>query len=577
MRTRYHPMMAKSEPGQLDLHGYLAVVQRRKLIIVLCVVGVVAAALTVSLLQTPLYQAHADIVFRIDTTEAVLSPQRAIIGPQVATEIEVMQSRSVREAVAQELGTEPDVSVAPVGETRVVSISAKSADPAEAANIANVYAETYITTRQQQVVGELLAASDQVQARVDELDTQIDQLERPLADLDAQIGGATSSDLPALQVQRSALERDIDAQRDTLVARRDSYAAQLDQLQLARNLTGEVVLVGRAVEPTSPVEPTPKRNALLALVVGLMLGVGLAFVREQLDDTVKNKEELERATGGLGALALIPAVADWKDRVQPQVVSLTDPASPAAEAYRSLRTSVQFMGLHRPVQAIQLTSPNASEGKTTTLANLAVALAGSGQKVVVVCCDLRRPRIHEFFGLTNTTGFTSVLLGEIPLSIALQNVPEQSRLSLLASGPTPPNPSELLASQRAGDVLSALRSECDVVLVDSAPVLPVTDSIVLSRMVDATILVGTAGRTTRKEYQRAVELLNQVDAPLIGSVLNGVEEEDLYGFGYGYGYYRASEADGGEVANGDGSGTTAPARPRAVEVLRRLTESPQRR
>jgi capsular exopolysaccharide synthesis family protein len=457
----------------------------------------------------------------------------------VVTEIEVMQSRSVREAAAQELGLQPNVGVAQVGETGVVRISARSTDPQEAAEVANVYAETYIRTRQEQLVAELLAVGEQVQAKVDELEQDIQQL-------------------------GEGAEQQIARQRDALLARQDSYAQQLDQLQLARNLTdsGSVRLVGRAVEPTSPVEPTPARNALLALVVGLMLGVGLAFVREQLDDTVKTKNELERATGGLGTLALIPTLSNWKDRTKPQVVSLTEPASPVAEAYRSLRTSVQFIGVQHPVHVIQLTSPNASEGKTTTLANLAVALAGSGQRVVVVCCDLRRPRIHEFFGLSNATGFTSVLLGEIPLSASLQAVPGQGRLALLASGPPPPNPSELLSSQRSADVLLALRSECDVVLVDSPPVLPVTDSIVLSRMVDATILVGTAGRTTRKEYQRAVELLRQVDAPLIGSVLNGVEQEDLYGFGYGYGYYRSGDdVDVEEVAAGEGPGRNGRRRP----------------
>ncbi len=547
--------MAKSESGQLDLRDYLAVVQRRRLIIVLCVIGVVAGSLTISLLQTPVYEANADVVFEISSTEAILTPRNALVGPQVATEIQVMQSRSVREAAAQQLGSAPDVSVSPIGETRVVRISAKSTEPREAAEVANVYAETYIRTRQEQLVGELLSAGEQVQAKVDELEQEIRQLGE----------GAGP---------------DIDRERGALLARQDSYAQQLDQLQLARNLTDSdgVRLVGRAVEPTSPVEPTPLRNALLALVVGLMLGVGLAFLREQLDDTVKTKDELERATGGLGTLALIPTLANWRDRSRPQVVSLSEPASPVAEAYRSLRTSVQFIGLQHPVQVIQLTSPNASEGKTTTLANLAVALAGAGQRVVVLCCDLRRPRIHEFFGLSNATGFTSVLLGEIPLSASLQGVPGQNRLALLASGPPPPNPSELLASQRSADVLLALRSECDVVLVDSPPVLPVTDSIVLSRMVDATILVGTAGRTTRKEYQRAVELLRQVDAPLIGSVLNGVDQEDLFGYGYGYGYYQSDDDDDAEDATvGDGPGRNGRTRPgRRVEDVRRWVEDVRR-
>jgi capsular exopolysaccharide synthesis family protein len=540
-------VIPQSDSSELDLRGYVAVVQRRKLTILLAVVVVVASSITFSLLQTPVYQASAKVLLQPPSSGEIFTPQPVV---DVSTEIEIMQSNTVREAVAEELGTEPEVTIAAVADTSVVAITAESTVPAEAARIANTYADIYVSTRQEQRVADLLAAAEQVQVKVNEVDQQIVALEEPLADLDGQIAAAdTATERQELQVERATVNQEIAGRRLTLQTQRSGYAEQLDDLQLARNLTqqGGAEVVNRAVAPASPVRPTPVRNGVLALVVGLMLGVGVAFLREYLDDTVKNKDDLERATGDLSVLALVPVVGVWKDRAAPQVVSLVQPSSQAAEAYRSLRTSVQFIGLDHPVQVIQLTSPNAAEGKTTTLANLAVALASSGQRVIVVCCDLRRPRIHEFFGLTNTIGFTSVLLGELPLSTALQAVPGQARLSLVASGPPPPNPSELLASRRTGEVLLALKSECDVVLVDSPPVLPVTDAIVLARTVDATILVGTAGRTTKKEYHRAVELLQQVEAPLIGSVLNGVDSEDLYGFGYGYGYYGFGERISGEV------------------------------
>ena len=552
------PVIPQSDSGQLELRDYLAVLQRRKLTILLITLVVVVSSVGVSLLETPVYRATSQVLLQARSSEELFAPQGVVAAPRVETEIEVMKSGSVRQAVAEELGFGPAVEIAAVGDTQVLTISAESTAPAEAALIANRYAEIYIDTRREQLIDDLLTASQEVQLRADDIDAQIAVLDQPLADIDAQIAAAeASSDRIRLQEDRARLEDDLASQRASLEARRSSYAEQLDRLQLASNLTqtGGAQLVSRATVPSVPVRPTPLRNGMLAVVVGSMLGMGVAFLREYLDDTVKNNDDLKRATGGLNALALIPVVAGWKDRATPQVVSITDPTSPAAEAYRSLRTSVQFIGLDHPVQVLQLTSPNASEGKTTTLANLGVALANTGQRVIVVCCDLRRPRIHEFFGLTNETGFTSVLLGKCPLSAALQPVPGQDRLSLMASGPTPPNPSELLASRRTAEVLSALRSECDVVLVDSPPVLPVTDSIVLSRMVDATILVGTAGRTTRKEYRRAVELLQQVDAPLVGSVLNGVEQEGLYGYGYGYGYYQTD--DGVAVtANGSRNGAT---------------------
>lgn len=161
----------------------------------------------------------------------------------------------------------------------------------------------------------------------------------------------------------------------------------------------------------------------------------------------------------------------------------------------------------------------------------------------MVDCDLRRPRIHDFFGIPNDVGFTSVLLGEVPLSEAVQEVPGERLIMVLASGMLPPNPSELLASQRTVQILAALQSESDVVLIDSPPMLPVTDAAVLSARVDATLLVTRAGTTSRRECERAIELLRQVDAPLVGTVLNGVSDESAYGYTYRYRYYQA-EANG---------------------------------
>ncbi|MDQ3680349.1 MAG: polysaccharide biosynthesis tyrosine autokinase, partial [Actinomycetota bacterium] len=210
-------------------------------------------------------------------------------------------------------------------------------------------------------------------------------------------------------------------------------------------------------------------------------------------------------------------------RARGPAVSLADPSSPAAEAYRTLRTSIKFLRLDTAVRLMQVTSPSAAEGKTSTVANLGVALAMAGQRVIVVCCDLRRPRLHESFGLDNTVGLTTVVVGEVALSDALQPVPGATGLRLLASGPLPPNPAELLSSRRGGDVLSALRDEADIVILDCPPLLPVTDAVVVSALVDATVVVTTANLTKRKELARAIELLRQADAPLVGTVFNGVK------------------------------------------------------
>jgi len=515
--------------NELELRDYLRVLRRRRGVVALAALVVLAAALAGSFLQTPVYQGKARILLQPRSTESPFNEQtgqRSDPDRAVPTEIEVMISEPVRAEVARQLGAAPKVSATPVGQTDVIEVKAQSTIPRQAAAIANAYARSYIDFRRRQAVDDILAASAQIQREVTNVQRQIDAIGVP----------------PPTAQNPNPTEP---PERQALIEQQVVFKQRLSELQVDAALkTGGAQLVTPASPPASPIKPTPLRTGVVALTVGVIFGVGLAFLFEYLDDTIKAKEELERAVPGLPVVGLIPSVADWKERKQPVVVSLSDAKSAAAEAYRSLRTSIQFMGLDRPLRTIQVTSPSAAEGKTTTIANLAVAVAQTGQRVVVVSCDLRRPRVHEFFGLSNAVGFTSVLLGDVPVSGALQNVEGTDGLMLLASGPIPPNPSELLAGRRAVEALAALLTEADVLLIDSPPVLPVTDAAVLAGRVDATLLVATAGETTRRELHRAHEVLRQVDAHLIGTVLNGVEGDAAYGYSYGYRYaYAAAEPE----------------------------------
>jgi capsular exopolysaccharide synthesis family protein len=516
--------------NELELRDYLGVVRRRRAIIALATIMVMATALVASFLQTPVYQGTAQILLQPRSTESPFDEQtgeRRDPERAVQTEIEVMKSEPVRAQVKQLLGAAPKVSAGPVGETDVIEIRAQSTNPQQAAAISNAYANAYIGFRRKQAVDDVLAASTEIQRKVTDLQAQIDAIRVPAPTAD--------NPNPTQPLERQAL-----------IEQQLLFKQRLSQLQVDAALkTGGAQLVTSAQAPTSPIKPTPIRSGVVALAVGLMFGVGLAFLFEYLDDTIKGKEDLERATQGLPAVGLIPTVPGWKERKRPVLVSVSDSKSPAAEAYRSLRTSVQFMGLDKPLRAIQVTSPGAGEGKTTTTANLAVALAQASQKVVIVSCDLRRPRLHEFFGVTNDVGFTSVLLGDVPVSSALQSVVGIDDLKVVASGPIPPNPSELLAGRRAVEALAALQAEADIVLIDSPPTLPVTDAAVLANRVDGTLLVATAGLTTRRELHRAHEVLRQVDARLLGTVLNGATGDGAYGYTYGYQYaYAQPESNG---------------------------------
>jgi succinoglycan biosynthesis transport protein ExoP len=498
--------MASDEHGmELGLRDYLRIVTRRRSIIVIVVLVIAVPAVVLSLLKTPVYAGEAEVLLQQRTSETLFDPTsgvRADPARQIQNEIRILSSAPVRADVRARIGSAPKVSASAIGSTDLISVSARNTDPNRAALLANTYANAYIDYRRKQAVDDVLAASQQVQSKI--------------ADLQKQIDSAPNG-----------------AQKDSLIEAQALFKQKLDQLQVDGALKqGGAQLVTPAAVPTSPVEPQPVRTGVVALAFGLVMGLGLAFLREFLDDSVKTKDDFERVASGVPVLGLIPVVSAWRGRETAYLVSIEDPTSPAAEAYRTLRTSIQFLGLEQPMRTLQVTSANPQEGKTTTLANLAVALARSGSTVAIVCCDLRRPRVHEFFGLENDVGFTSVLLGKVPLAGAVQEVPDQARLSLLASGPLPPNPSELLSSRRTVEVFGSLQAEYDFVLIDAPPVLPVTDALVLSGRVDATLLVAVAGATTRKEAARAVELLRQVDAPLVGAVLNGVDTEGSYGYAY---------------------------------------------
>ena len=507
-------MPGEGRVADQGLRDYLRILHRRKKVMLLTAGAVLVLALVPALLQDPVYEGRAQVLLKTGNSESVFdrTGERVDASRMVDTELLVLRSSPVREAVQRELGTVPKVAGASLGQVDAIEIRAQDRHPPRAAAITNAYAAAYINFRRTQAVDDLLAAASQIQDKINQLQPQIE---------------ATADG----------------SQKAALIEQQSVFKQRLDQLQVDAALkTGGAQLITPAAIPSSPVAPQPLRTGVFALTVGLILGVGLAFLREHLDDSVKTKADLERITSDQPVVGLIPAIPTWKASEDARLVSVDEPTGPAAEAYRTLRTSIHFLGIERPLRTLQVTSANAKEGKTTTLANLGVALARAGRPVVLVCCDLRRPRIHEFFGLPNDIGFTSVLLGEVPLWAAVQKVPGIEGLSLLASGPLPPNPSELLSSARTAEVLLPLQAEGNLVLVDSPPVLPVTDALVLSQHVDATLLVCVVGRTGKKDLARASELLQQVDAPVVGTVLNGVSATGSYG--YSYKYYRRDGSDG---------------------------------
>ena len=495
-----------SEP---TFRAYLQILRQRKWWVGSLTVLGLALSLAVSLTAHKQYSATAQLLVQPSVNASGLgAAQQPVTQTDVQTELQLVTSAPVQQAVRDQLKNAPAVSASQVGQTNVMAITATSPAPSQASLVANLYAKAFVQYRQAVATRNLTTAEAQLRSQISSLGQQLRSFHGDTAN---------SPEASALLNQQAVLKE------------------QLAQMQVSGAVdTGDVVLVTPAQTPVSPSSPKPVQDALLGLAAGLGLGLAAAFLRDSLDDRLTSKETAEHA-GGAPVLAMTPVVTSWR-RQKPMVVSVAEPTSPAAESYRSLRTSLQFARQERQLRCMVVTSPGVGDGKTSTLANLGVVFAQAGERVVLVSCDLRRPQIGAFFGLDERAGVTCVLAGRRTLEEVLLPVPGYDRLSLLPSGPIPPNPAELLNSAPARDIFTRLLDSFDLVLIDSPPVLPVTDAAILSRYADATLLLAAAGQTRRGDLRRAAEKLDQVGATVLGIVLNKVTRHTGRYYGYSYTY-----------------------------------------
>jgi len=311
-------------------------------------------------------------------------------------------------------------------------------------------------------------------------------------------------------------------------------AAELETPQGSTTAAAKVTVVQQATLPTTPVVPQTTRNIGLGAVIGLLLGIGLAVLRDRLDNTVKDRREVVEATQA----AVIGTVPFDSDRPDHPLVSFGEGHSSSAEAFRQVRTNLQFLDVDNPPRALVVTSAVPNEGKTTTALNLAFALGESGHRVMLVEADLRRPRLARYLGMVENVGMTNVLSGAAELDDVLQPTVNPA-VTVLAAGPHPPNPSELLGSSRLQALLDTLRSRYDYIVFDAPPLLPVTDGAVLTAHADGAILVARHGHTERDKLGRAAENLRSVGGRVLGTILNMVPAKSS---GYDYAYYYETDA-----------------------------------
>jgi succinoglycan biosynthesis transport protein ExoP len=523
-----------------ELKELLGVMQRRKWTICVIFLLVLAVVLTFSYRQRAMYTAQSRVLVEPETPDPSGVPQ----APSLQTETQIVASEPVGTRVVEELGLETDVrslldsvGVQALEETTVLVISFSSPDPSLAAAAANSFAENYIDYRHARAQQMLAAERQRTLER-------IAQVQRRLTDKTKQLQNAIATDDGVLQ---TALE----GQRNVFITRLAFLQQQLDELQ-PEGADGGVgsEIIEAAQVPTSPSSPNHRRDLALGSALGLMLGIGTALIRERLDDRFRGRADLTQATEA-PVLATVPRFEHLNKKQGGTPIVAAEPQSNAAESYRTLRTNLDFAMLQRGSKLVLITSPSAGEGKTVTATNLGVAAAQAGGRVLLVSTDLRRPTIEKYFDITNDVGISNLLIGQVDAVSRVVRRTSFPNIDLLPSGPVPPNPAELLSSPRLHDTLAALEGDYDLILLDSAPVLPVADATILASRVQSTVLVVSASSTRRAAAVHAREGLQKVGAEVIGSVLNHFDmSSSSYGYENYYYYYYSPYSSTGATPGG---------------------------
>lgn len=507
----------------MDVRGQLNIVRSWLPLLLASVLLAAVAGFALSSLQPRVYELKATVLVG-QSLSGVNPDYNQLLASQrlSATYAAVATTDPVLSGVIKDLGlsTTPTdlrkrVFASAAQDTALLTITARDGDPATAAGIANA------------VAAKLISASPTVQGQHVDISTNLAAIQAELT--------SNQADIDALNAipDRSSTQ---EAQLQTLEGRRVSLLSTYATLLAfsSNDAANVLTVVQPAVAPDDSVSPRPLLDALLAAFIAFLVVSIVVFVVEYLDDAVKDPDEA-RTVLDLPTLASIERMrGDRKREPMYRLVSLLQPRSRAAEAYRALRTNVEFATVDRPIRTILVTSAVPSEGKTVTAANFAVVIAQSGRRVLLIDADFRKPGVDKIFRLPNTRGLTDLMRSPGIAPASLVQATEQEGLHVLSAGPTPPNPAEILGSERMKAIVTTLTDAYDVLVFDSPPLDVFTDAAVLSSYLDATILVVESRRGRRDRLRRAREALANAGATVVGLVLNGVARNAR---DEGYGYY----------------------------------------
>jgi polysaccharide biosynthesis transport protein len=524
--------------GSVEFREYLTVFRRHLLLIVAVTLLGAAAAAAYSFRRTPIYEATTSVLVKAITTNAFDPGQRVDQQLNMFNQRQLATSEPVAALAAKQLGTTatPDQLVKHVtadvpANSQIVRIHYRDTVPLSAQRGADAFANAYLNFREADARTQARASQSTLQRDIDRLVKQVDRHQ------------ATVEDPGATPEQRRGAQARIDA----LNARILQLQSQISSFASLDFTPGTVI--SAAVLPRTPASPKHRLDVAIGLLVGLFCGVLAAFVRDRTDDRLRGREDLaERLDRPV--LATIPPLSKWvrrgliwRRRPKSSLVTLDQTNSPAAESYRTLRTRMARLASQLDINSVMVVSAGVGEGKSTTAANLAVVLAETGKDVLLVSADLRRPRVHQFFGLPNGSGLANLLTdgaapnrraatGINPRQMASELWSVSPNLWVILSGPLPPHPSALMDSDAMRQFLKEQRDMFDFIVLDCPPGLVVADAMALAPLVDAVLVVADAKESDREDVSRLKEELEQVGGRIVGAVLNRSKQASTSSYYY---------------------------------------------
>ncbi|MEA2581736.1 MAG: polysaccharide biosynthesis transport protein [Actinomycetota bacterium] len=523
MQTPLWAPSQQQDTSFLDIRDYLAVLKRRRLLIVLACAVFVALSVVYTFTQTKIYTSTAQILVQ-EPIQAAASVSGSTQPVNLDNETALMLSDDVAKAAALALKSNlspqaliKKVEVTTPANADVLQVHFSDPNPSASADGAMAFARGYLDYK-----------TNQAQAELDQKKKNLNDAAAALKAAGDQAGAA------AIQAQIAPL--------------------------LVTIVDPGTIIVPASV-PTSPTSPNLIMNIALALFLGLFVGVIGAYIRERMDDRLRGRHDLEEVMG-TPVMTMIPTVTSWRDKAAAYLITLEAPRSPTAEAYRTLRTSILVSAAERGMKTLMVVSAVAGEGKSTTAANLAVVLAQADKRVVLISADLRRPRLHQFFGMQSERGLSEVLEGDRRPWESLRSGLVDN-LWVMSSGKVSDHPTELLQSPAMQELIAEQREVVDFIIIDCPPVLAVADALVVAPLVDGVLYVADANATPRGAVIQARAQLDQVGAVMLGAVLNNVDTGSS-----GYAFY-GQHPDLKSSPNGNGRHAAAPNKGTVWEQLRK--------